>query len=74
MLHLEHCALHLVTTIFNTAPGVKSLSPDHFSNTDILCLNETEVRLLILVPYIIRCMDLATHSVILCMVIYHRAH
>ena len=35
--------IHLVTTIFNTAPGVKSLGPDHFSNTDILCLNETEV-------------------------------
>ena len=38
-----YSALHLASTIFNTAPGVKSLGPNHFNNTDILCLNETEV-------------------------------
>lgn len=30
-------------TILNTAPGVESLSEEFYSNTDILCLNETEV-------------------------------
>ena len=54
MPQLKRSVLHIVTTIFNTAPGVKSLGPDHFSNTDILCLNETEVS-----PHAlhIRCMD-----------------
>ena len=33
-------------TILNTAPGVKGLSQEYFQNTDILCLNETEVSLI----------------------------
>ena len=30
-------------SILNVAPGVASLSPEFFSNIDVLCLNETEV-------------------------------
>ena len=33
-------------TILNTAPGLKGLSQEYFQNTDILCLNETEVSLI----------------------------
>ncbi len=32
-----------VLTILNTAPGVKGLEREYFENTDVLCLNETEV-------------------------------
>ena len=36
----------LAVTILNTAPGVKGLTQEYFQNTDILCLNETEVSLI----------------------------
>ena len=32
-----------ITTILNTAPGLKGLGREFFENTDILCLNEKEV-------------------------------
>lgn len=33
----------IVTTLFNPAPGVTELPEEVYNNTDILCLNETEV-------------------------------
>jgi ribokinase len=44
-----HTALKLAKkygaiSIFNTAPGSESIPKELFSLTDILCLNETEVR------------------------------
>ena len=33
-----------VTTVFNTAPGLSSIKQELFDNTDVLCLNETEVH------------------------------
>ncbi len=35
----------VVTTLFNAAPGQAGLKDDFFTNTDILCVNETEVRI-----------------------------
>ena len=37
------CSFYLVKTLFNAAPGQSGLGEEFFTNTDILCVNETEV-------------------------------
>ena len=36
----------LVTTLFNAGPGIPDLDPEILKNSDIVCLNETEVSIL----------------------------
>ena len=37
--------LSVVCTVLNAAPGVGGLGQEFFDATDILCVNESEVRL-----------------------------